>query len=190
MSKCPLLAVCINATIDRESLIQGSFRFPRMKREKGSGLLPSEEITGSLASILKSVVPISSMVSDHYQLLLSRLYCFCDQIGKPSLSPIHPDYVPSIFLYQTCRNTKSAEDCYWRAVKRAQMKYSTPKQVSSEPHDIPAITIETSSTNDTLSQATSEAEDLSESDAARLTSDLNVRNSSGCVNCIDTTRRE
>ena len=70
------------------------------------------------------------------------------------------------------------------------MKYSTPKQVSSEPHDIPAITIETSSTNDTLSQATSEAEDLSESDAARLTSDLNVRNSSGCVNCIDTTRRE
>ena len=48
------------ATIDRESLIQGSFRFPRMKGEKRGGLLPSEEINGSLASILKSVVPISS----------------------------------------------------------------------------------------------------------------------------------
>ena len=48
------------ATIDRESLIHGSFRFPRMKGEKGGGLLPSEEINGSLASILKSVVPISS----------------------------------------------------------------------------------------------------------------------------------
>ena len=48
------------ATIDRESLIQGSFRFPRIKGEKRGGLLPSEEINGSLASILKSVVAISS----------------------------------------------------------------------------------------------------------------------------------
>ena len=55
----------INATIDRESLIQGSFRLPRMKREKGDGLLPSEEINGSPAGILKSVVPISKMVSHH-----------------------------------------------------------------------------------------------------------------------------
>ena len=54
------------------------------------------------------------------------------------------------------------------------MKHTTPKQVLSESHDMPAITIQTPSTNDTLSQDTSEAEDFFESDAARLTSDYYI----------------